>query len=257
MKRPTRLVIANWKLNPTTLAEAKELFKGIKSAVAKLKKTAVVVCPPAVFLTSLQALNKKKPLTLGIQNVFWAESGSFTGELSPEMVYDLGAHYVLLGHSERRAMGEDNQLVGRKVVAVLKTDLLAVICVGETTRDHHGHYLAFVREQLVTALNKVPKRLLNQVIIAYEPVWAIGKGASEAMNATDVYEMTLFIRKVLSQLYDQPTAFTVPILYGGSVEKDNAKNLMTHSKVNGFLVGHDSLVPKDFKIIVQAVAEAK
>ena len=250
MRKNKLLIVANWKMNPKTMVKAKEIFKGTKSVVKNLKNTSVVICPPFVYLSELEKLNKES-LILGVQDIFWENSGSFTGEISPEMLKKEG--YVILGHSERRGLGETNEMVAKKIISAVKSGLRPILCIGENDRDAHGEYLHFLRNQIVKSLGKLQKRYLSKLVIAYEPVWAIGKSEAEAMKPADIHETSLFIKKVLAEIYSAKEAMLVPILYGGSVSHNNANNIIVLGEVQGLLVGRESLDVKKFGELLKNV----
>lgn len=250
MKKNKTYVIANWKMNPTTLSEALNLFDGIKSASSRAQNVTTVICPPSVFLTELRLSYTGQKIFFGAQDSFWEEKGSYTGYVSPKMLKSIDIDYVILGHSERRALGEDNETVRKKVSEALDEELNVILCVGERERDSQGEYLSFLREELKSALEGVPTQMLKKIIIAYEPIWAIGKSAEMAMKPQDVHETVIFVRKILAELYDVDTAHSVPVLYGGSTEPSNVALLFEKGEIDGFLVGHASLVPEDFNEIV-------
>ena len=242
-------------MNPFSTKEAVGILNGVKKTVAKLKKTQVVVCPPFVYFNNIQKkIGKSANLFFGAQNSFWEIEGSFTGEVSPEMIKNYGGAYVILGHSERRALGETDEMVSKKTLACLKTGLKAVVCVGEKIRDEQGNYLAFLRDEIRNSLNKVQKRFLRNLIIAYEPIWAIGKKDADAMLPADIRETAIYIKKILSEIYGNEIAVAVPILYGGSVGGENASDIIKDGGVNGLLVGHQSLKPESFSEILKSVA---
>lgn len=249
MKKLKKLVVGNWKMNPVSLAEAKSLAVGVKRAMRGVVKTQVVLCPPFVFLSPLSSVPSGS-LFLGAQNVFPEEAGSFTGEVSWSQLPDFKVGFVIVGHSERRKMGEADEMVNRKVRAVVGEGMTAIICVGESTRDHNGEYFDLIKKQILSALKDVPKKLLNHVVVAYEPIWAIG--AREAMTPRDLHEMSIFIRKVLKD-YAGSISEDIRILYGGSVDRVNADSLVREGNVSGLLVGRQSLKPKDFMEIIKLV----
>lgn len=246
-----KLIVANWKMNPNSLSEAKKLFLGIKNKASKLRNVQTVVCPPFVFIPNLKKMFSGHRIALGGQNLFYEEKGSFTGEISPSQLKDSGATYVILGHSERRAMGETNEIVSDKIEIALKHGFNVIFCIGEGDRDSHGQYLHFLREQITKALEKVKAKDLKNIVIAYEPIWAIGKTDDEAITPQKLHETTLFIKRVLIELYSKKFAMDIPVLYGGSVEKDNAEELLREGNVSGFLVGHASLEAKEFGEILE------
>lgn len=248
-----KIVIANWKMNPETTLDAKKIFNDTRSIVKNLKNTDVVICPPFVYLSNILKLDYPKNMSWGVQNIAIATKGAFTGEISTLMVKDIGANYVIVGHSERRAMGETNEIIKSKLEIVFNTGLTPILCVGEKVRDKEGTHLEFIKNQIKECLSGLPKKNLLNLIIAYEPVWAIGKSYKESMGATDVHEMTLFIEKVAGEIFGKDIASSFTILYGGSVEAENAKSIITYGNVRGFLVGHASLVKEQFSAILEAV----
>ncbi|MES2966491.1 MAG: triose-phosphate isomerase [Patescibacteria group bacterium] len=249
LKRP--LVIANWKMNPVTLQEAKTIFTGIKNNSKKFLETTVVIAPPTLYITELKKLTTKTSLALGAQNTHFDVKGAYTGEHSIPQLVEAGVSYVIIGHSERRQQGETDELIGRKVMATLKGKCTAVVCVGEKTRDTQGNFYSLIEQQIKAAVGEVQKSRLKDVVIAYEPIWAIGTGATATV--ADVMEMQLFIKKILTKLFDRTGARNVRVIYGGSVNADNAKELFISGGINGFLVGGASLKPVDFGKIIQAV----
>ncbi len=248
-----KIVIANWKMNPSKVAEAKKIYNGIKKGVTKIRGVDTVVCPPFVFLPELAKLGVTKKLALGVQDTFYEETGAQTGQVSPAMVKGYKAKYTILGHSERRALGESSDLVNKKVRHAIVEGCTAVMCVGETERSDEGDYFRVIREELEVGLAGVKRADLSKLIIAYEPVWAIGKRAEEALDAPALYEMVLFIQKVLTELYGRAPAQKVPILYGGSVKPSNAKEFVEVGKVDGLLVGGASLKANEFLDIIKEI----
>jgi len=250
MKNNKILVVANWKMNPETAEKAAEIFQETNKAVKNLKNTKVVVCPPFVYLSELEKINNSKVI-LGAQDMFWEKTGSFTGEISSVMLK--GESYVILGHSERRELGETDEMVAKKVVSACQSGLKPILCIGEKERDAHGEYLHFLHNQIVSSLAKLSQKYLSNLVIAYEPVWAIGKGEGGAMKPADIHETSIFIKKVLTGIYNQKDATTVPIIYGGSVNYKNAKEMITLGEVQGLLVGRESLSSKKFGELLKNV----
>ena len=251
MKNGTRtLVIGNWKMNPMTGALAQKLVKDLKKSLAKIMNVDVVIAPPMLYIeNSAKVLGKDARIKLGVQNIHHEKLGAHTGEVSIPMVKPLGVAYVILGHSERRAAGETDEQVHTKLLAVIKNGLTPVVCVGEKERDANGQYLALIEAQIKSALKDVPKSKLGNVVIAYEPIWAIGTGVTA--TPADVHEMSLFIEKVLSDMYGRTAAQKVRLLYGGSVNEKNARDLFVEGTVHGFLVGGASLNAESFTSIVK------
>jgi len=243
-------------MNPQTLGEAKKTFTQFKAGSHNTKNITTVICPPYIYLNEIKSLYRGSKIFFGAQDVFWKPEGSFTGEISVGMIKDMGARFVILGHSERRALGENNEMVAQKTKASLKADLHAIVCVGEPDRDDHGKYISFIEEQLHESLRGIQKKLLKKLVIAYEPIWAIGKG-KKAMSPHELHQMSLFIRKTLIGLYGKNLGTEIPIIYGGSVDSSTAADLVYDGEVQGLLVGRASLNPFEFRKIINAVATKK
>ena len=252
MKRKN-IVVANWKMNPKTFDEAKIIFNKTRNSSKILKNTDVVVCPPFVYLQSLAKSKLSKNLFLGTQNVSFQEKGAMTGEIGAPMIKDLGAKFVIVGHSERRAIGESNEMIRKKLNLAFDNGITPILCIGEKERDHDGLYLDFIKKEIKECLNGLEKKNLLGLIIAYEPVWAIGKSFRESMNATDVHETVLFIRKSAGELFGKDMADSFKILYGGSVELENVANIMHIGNVSGLLIGHSSISFPEFSEILKLV----
>ena len=206
---------------PTSVKDAQEKFKGIKKVASTLRNVQTVVCPPFVYTSDLKRLVTGHRCVVGAQNAWFENEGAFTGEVSPAMLASLKLTYVILGHSERRALGETDELVNKKVVAAVKAGLTVVLCVGETERDPDGEYLKHIAMQVKIALKGVTKKDLAHIVIAYEPIWAIGKHALRAASTDDALEVAILIKKTLMELYSKEGGI-IPILYGGSVDAKNA-----------------------------------
>ncbi|MCE9517804.1 triose-phosphate isomerase [Candidatus Nomurabacteria bacterium] len=243
-----RLVIGNWKMNPKSLKEAEALFKGIVTASKDSKNVDIVVCPPYPFLTTAKKVPNKK-IKLGAQDTSEMLEGSYTSQVSSSMISSLGATYVIIGHSERRSIGDTDEIVNKKILQALKSKLIPVVCIGENVRDTHGDYLALVKYQLIDCLKNVSKLQMKNIVIAYEPVWAIGSHATRVATPEEFTEMKIFIRKVLSDIFDSKVAHATRVLYGGSVNPQNAQAFVD-ATADGFLVGRDSLNPKKFGAII-------
>lgn len=239
------LIIANWKMNPASQKEAKALFEGIKKGIKNVK-TEVVVCPPFVFLPLL------KGLMLGAQNVYFEEKGAFTGEISASMLKDLKIEYVIIGHSERRKYFlETDEIVNKKVKKALSFNLKPIFCIGETAEERDSNKKTEVLErQLKEGLKNVTKEEMRKIAVAYEPVWAIGTGNNCSVDET--MSSVLFIRKVISKLYNREIADNTRILYGGSVKSDNSGLYIKNAGANGLLVGGASLNAEEFVKIIKS-----
>lgn len=246
------LVVANWKMNPISSTQSSVLAVTLKKALVKIKGVDVVIAPPIVYLDVVSRIHKKSSaFSLGVQNIHHEKLGAHTGEISLSMIKEFGTTHCILGHSERRASGESDVQVNQKLLATIKAGLTGILCVGETKRDQSGHYLSHIETQIRTALAQVTKTSLSKVVIAYEPIWAIGTGKNA--TSADVHEMKLFIERILSDMYGRNFAQKVRILYGGSVHGKNAHELFSEGMVNGFLVGGASLHADEFIQIVNAV----
>lgn len=252
MKTHTPIVAGNWKLNPVTPTAALKLYKDVLKGVTKPSdKVDIVMAPPTVFLSTVARIHRSKKVALAAQTVFSEVSGAHTGTVSPQMVKQLGATYTIVGHSEERARGVSDEAVAASTVAALKQGLTPIVCIGERVRDENGDYYSFIEAQLRVLFTAVPAGKIKQVVLAYEPIWAIGTG--DTATAEDVHEMKLFIQKILTSVCGRAAASKVRILYGGSVKAANAEELFTQGEVDGFLVGGASLKPKEFINIITTV----
>jgi triosephosphate isomerase len=250
MKRAKALVVGNWKLNPADSNEAKTIFSAVQKKLKKDIEATVVIAPPAIFIPEVAKASKKGNIALGAQYTFYQERGPATGEVGPGMLASFGVSYVIVGHSEKRLLGITDEDVNKKVHALLKRKLTPIVCIGERERDDQGTFYGFVEEQIKRLTQGLTPAQLKKLVIAYEPIWAIGTGKSASVE--DIKEMQLFIISTLAKLYDRKVAEKVVLLYGGSVKPSIAKNLYKHCGMNGFLVGGASLRPDDFCDIVQA-----
>jgi len=247
-----RLVVANWKMHPGTLVEARRLFSSIARKVARVRNATVVICPPTLFLSELAVGYSGTTILFGAQDISTEiKEGSFTGEVSGAMLKRAGATYVIVGHSERRTRGETNEVVAEKMASSLASGLTPVLCVGEHQRDSEGHYLKQLEHELISSLRNVSRQKASRIIVAYEPLWAIGKTSASSVTPDDLHQMSLFIKKVLVKNYGRKIGSGIRILYGGSVEPSNDDGLMQGGGVDGFLVGHASLVADDFVEVVK------
>ena len=243
-----KIIVANWKMNPRTAKEAEKLWQGVAKNIPSLRKTEVVICPPYVYLTKLKKLSRK--FLLGSQDAFWGDVGAFTGEISSEILYNLGVRYAILGHSERRSL-EDNMIINKKIKSALLSGLRPILCVGEIVRDEEHGYFNGVKEQLDAGFQGISKNSIKNIIVAYEPVWAISSTPGRRDAAPeDSSEMAIFIRKVLSDKFGRE-ASRVKILYGGSVNDRDAEGFLTQGGVDGLLVGKASLNAEKFVNIIK------
>jgi triosephosphate isomerase len=250
----TPLVAGNWKMNKT-VEEARSLVYLMSAKLREIKGVDKVLCPPFPALLAVHAQLEGSDLGLGAQNMFWEEKGAFTGEVSPLMVKEL-CQYVILGHSERRMyFGDTDDLVNNKVLAAQKYDITPIVCVGETLQQYEAKETTnVVGRQVRMGLAKIDPAFAPRLVVAYEPVWAIGTGkASSSENANDV--LSKIIRPVLSELFGAQTAQAIRILYGGSVTSANAAEYFGCAEIDGALVGGASLKVDEFVAITQAAAK--
>lgn len=251
-----KLVVANWKMNPATLERAERLFLESKDAAKQLRRVRTVIAPPTLYLSALTKHYRGARLALGAQDAFWEKTGSYTGEVSAAMLAAMGADYVIVGHSERRAQGEKNEEVAKKARAVLKAGMTPIICVGEDERDDEGEYVNALRKELRESIAGIARAGLSRTYIAYEPRWAIGGSSENALTPEGVHTTSLILKKELAELFDTKMGTNAHILYGGSAEADNAGALVRDGKVEGLLVGHASLQANSFSKLLRAVEEA-
>jgi triosephosphate isomerase len=238
-------VAGNWKMN-NTVPQALSLIEDILSRAGDFQGVEMVVIPPYTSLYSVREALEGTPLRLGAQNFFWEESGAYTGEISPAMLLDAGCAYVVLGHSERRQIfGDTDADVNRKLLAALRHNLVPILCLGETREEREsGRTIDKIAGQLEKGLEGVPEEDLRRVVIAYEPIWAIGTGLTA--TPAQAQEVHAFIRERLEQKYGQEIASCAIILYGGSVNPANAFSLIKERDINGALVGGASLKAHSF-----------
>jgi triosephosphate isomerase len=250
---PRRPVLAgNWKMNHGP-SEAARFFADFLAMHAPGDDRTVAFFPPALsFAAAREAIRGRPDVRLGVQNVYWEASGAFTGELSVAMARDAGAELVLIGHSERRhVFGETSEETAKKVRAVLDGGLTPVLCVGETIEERRADRAqAVVEEQLAPVLSILSEAEIGELVVAYEPVWAIGTGVTATPQ--DAAAMHRAVRERLARAFGQQAADAVPVLYGGSVKAENAAELMSQPGVDGVLVGGASLDPAGFAAICQA-----
>jgi triosephosphate isomerase (TIM) len=246
-----KFVAGNWKMN-TTRAEAVALAAALAAKVGASSNADVAVCPPNLYLEAVGEAIQGSAVALGAQNCYHEAKGAFTGEVSPQMVKDIGCTYVILGHSERRQIfKESSQDVNRKVVAALGAGLLPIVCVGETLDERQaGQTAAVVREQLEGSLAGLSAEQMASVTIAYEPVWAIGTGVVATPEQAE--EVHADLRRLLETRYNPQVAAATRIQYGGSVNAENAATLLAQPNIDGALVGGASLKADGFLAIVQA-----
>jgi triosephosphate isomerase len=250
----TPFVAGNWKMNKT-IAEARKLVSEMSPALGEVKGVEKVLCPPFMALFPVGALLQGTDIGLGAQDMYWESKGAFTGAVAPGMVAEF-CEYVIIGHSERRAyFGETDETVHLKSAAARSTNLIPIVCVGETLVEYEsGRTAEVVSRQIRAGLKNLDPEFAARIVVAYEPVWAIGTGrASSGENANSVIRD--FIRKPLREMYGEVTAEAVRVLYGGSVMAANAGEFFSQPEIDGALVGGASLKVDEFVAIVRAAAE--
>lgn len=250
MKKTVPLIVGNWKLNPVTLAEAASLAREIAHKYKKTTEPYIAIAPPFPYLVDVKKKIEKSSVVLAAQNVFYKNIGAHTGEVSVLQLKDLGVEFIIIGHSERRAMGETNEEVKQKIAVALKHRLIPIVCIGEKERDEQGTFFTLIESQLRSLASGLSSAQMKNIVIAYEPIWAIGTGNTATVG--DVKEMQLFIESVLTKIFDRNTARFVRLIYGGSVNPQNAMLLHKEGGMNGFLVGGASLKAEDFLQIIKA-----
>lgn len=259
-----KIVVANWKMNPTTVKEAEELFDFVVNSNRKFKNIDLIFCPPFVYLSllNLKLKTKNLKLKLGAQDMHWEAKGAYTGEISPLMLKDIGINYVIIGHSERRyKLGETDEVINKKIKSALKHGLTPVIAVGEKERtnfDSSGKYINtaddIVVDQLSSALNGVSPNKLKDIVVAYEPVWAISTSGTGLVETPDgALSVALLIRKTISKLTSIKIANSVPVLYGGSVDSKNVTEFVKQEGIDGVLVGGASIDKEEFVKMMEII----
>jgi triosephosphate isomerase len=256
MSSRKKLIAGNWKMNKTS-ADAVALVTDLVAAIGRQADVEVVVCPPFTSIEAVARALEGSTVKLGAQNMHPEASGAFTGEISAPMLRALFATHVILGHSERRAyFGENDAFINKKVIAALKNQLKPILCVGETLAEREaGSTLKVVQTQLEAGLEGVSKEQAPTVVIAYEPVWAIGTG--KVATTEQAQEVHAFIRGLLVKAFGDAIAQKVRILYGGSMKPSNAPDLLAQKDIDGGLIGGASLEPRSFVELVTAAAAVK
>jgi len=256
MSSRKKLIAGNWKMNKTP-ADGVTLATDLVAAIGKQSDVDVVVCPPFTALESVGKALEGSNVKLGAQTMHFEASGAFTGEISAPMLRAIFATHVILGHSERRTLfGETDELVNKKVLAALKNQLRPIFCVGETLAEREsGSTLKVVQTQVEKGLEGVSKEMAASLVVAYEPVWAIGTG--KVATTEQAQEVHAFIRGLLTKLFTEPVAQRVRILYGGSMKPANAPELLAQKDIDGGLIGGASLEARSFVELVTAAATVK
>lgn len=244
-----KVIAGNWKMNKA-LIESQELVSKIINGLGNDNKCDVIVCPPFTSLNEVYSLIQNTPVKLGAQNMHYEESGAYTGEISADMLKSVGCEYVILGHSERRAIFEESdETINKKIKAAISKKLNVIFCVGELLEQREeGITMNVISNQVTKGLNGISSENMSEIIIAYEPVWAIGTG--KTATPQQAQEIHLFIRKLIAEKYSSPIAEKLIIQYGGSVKPDNAGELLAQKDIDGALVGGACLIANSFLGII-------
>jgi triosephosphate isomerase len=246
-RRP--LIAGNWKMHTLTQG-AQDLAAAVAQAAAKVSDRDVMIAPPYTALAEVKKIIAGSAVILGSQNVHWEEQGAFTGEISGTMLKDLGCDMAIVGHSERRhVFGETDRMINKRISGALKFGLIPVFCIGETLEQREaGQTMAVLEDQVRAGLDEIKLKDGNQIVVAYEPVWAIGTG--KTATEAQAQEAHYFIRKLLDEIYEKNIAGQIRILYGGSVKPDNIDILMQQDDIDGALVGGAALNAESFERII-------
>ncbi|RKD27502.1 triosephosphate isomerase [Caminicella sporogenes DSM 14501] len=242
------IIAANWKMH-MTVSEAKEFVEEFKGKIEGTD-VEVVICPPFTLLNTLKEITNGTKIKIGAQNMHWEEKGAFTGEISPIMLKDLNIDYCIIGHSERRQyFSETDEIVNKKVKSALAHDIKPILCVGETLDERKAEKTEeVVKKQVLAAFKDVDRELAKEIVIAYEPIWAIGTGLTASPE--DANKVIAFIRETIKELYGEDISEEIRIQYGGSVKPNNVEDIMNMEDIDGALVGGASLKAESFAQIV-------
>jgi len=249
-----KILIGNLKMNILSAAERGRYFSDFDLEMKKIdvSNLSLVLCPSSLHLEAFKN-NFGETCSIGSQNVFWEDKGSYTGEISPKMLKNFGVEYVIVGHSERRKfLGENGRIVNAKIAASLKANLKPVLCVGETRQEKDANQIVRVlTQQIREALHDVSGLRAKNIIIAYEPIWSVG--TDKVPSSNEIMEAKVIIRKIIFSIFDRTVAESIPVIYGGSVNSFTAKQVCVDSAMDGALVGRESLVPKEFLKIASVI----
>ena len=250
----TKLIVANWKMNPDSAEKAEKIINEIKAKSKNFGDVKLIVCPPFVYLNEISnAISSSKKMILGAQDVFVGQGVSHTGEVGVELLKKAGVKYIIVGHSERRATLDGDEVVKAKMLGALKEGFKVILCVGEKERNEHGDHYHEIRRQIEDAIVKLPKKFIKNLVIAYEPVWAIGRPENEAIKPDQLHEITIYIKRLLSDTFGAKEFEKVKILYGGSVTKNNFKEIVEKGNVDGLLIGRESLKVDNFLELIKEI----
>ena len=248
MRKP--IIAGNWKMN-NTIKEAVELVNGLKRELSNVETVDIVVCPAFTALSDVNEITMDSNIALGAQNIFWEEKGAFTGEIAPNMLVDAGCKYVIIGHSERRQyFAETNETVSKRIKAALSVGLKPIVCIGEVLAEREaGKTFDVIKDHVTGSLAGLSNDDMRSIVLAYEPVWAIGTGKTATKEQAQ--EVHKYIRGLLKELFNDEVASETRIQYGGSVKPENIKELMSQEDLDGALVGGASLKIDSFSAIVK------
>lgn len=244
------VIVANWKMHPQNRKESRRLLEQTKKLAEKHPKVSIIVAPPALYLQDL-AGGRGRRVMFAAQNGHFDAEGAHTGEISMTQIKDARATHVLVGHAERRAAGETNEDTRKKVKAALTAGLTPILCIGESKREQGGEHFDVVRMQIRTGFADVPDAKISKVLVAYEPVWAIG--AVKPLSPRDMHEMSIFIRKVLVDTRGE-AGHSLKILYGGSIDEGNARGMLQGGDVCGILLGRASVSMEHFAPLLDSIS---
>lgn len=245
-----RLIVGNWKLYVKSLEDGKKLLKNIDKKFPRGVKADIVICPPVFLTGALRREYKGKRISFGAQDAFWESEGAYTGAISPAHIKSSGVEYVIVGHSERRAQGDTDEIVSKKAVAAISAKLHPIICVGELERDSEGKFFSVIEKSVKGSLSRIEPTAAGKITIAYEPVWAIG--ATEPASARTAAEAVMYIRKTIADMWGREAAVKVRIIYGGSVDAESAKLFAEEKNIQGLLPGRASVDAEAFTSIIKA-----
>jgi triosephosphate isomerase (TIM) len=246
-------LVGNWKMNPNTITDAQLLLKEIMPLAKTLHKNisgTLSLAVPTLFVETL-VKQSKGMLDIGTQNIHGEVSGAYTGDISITQAKSVGACFTVLGHSERRVLGETDSDINKKVLVATKSGFMVVLCVGEKVRDESGEYLTEIKSQVSSALAGVDSKYIKNIKVAYEPVWAIGKNATGVATPHESLEVAILIRRTIADLYTDALSKKLVILYGGSANADNANGFINDGGVQGFLLGRASLSKTELESIIK------
>ncbi len=247
-----KIIIGNWKMN-NTLSESISFIQALKKNLENILQVDIAVCPSYISLNSVKEELSSSNIKVGAQNVYFEDKGAYTGEISAEMLKDIDIDYCIIGHSERRQYFKETDYdVNKKLIKLLEYEITPVVCVGEniSQRESNTHF-SIVKEQIVQALNNINSKHISSIVIAYEPIWAIGTGITA--TAEQAEEMCNYIRNVVSSLYNKEIADSIRIQYGGSVNSNNAREILMMPNIDGALVGGASLKEEFIDIVNSAI----